>query len=207
MGSISIRFDPLMPENVPTYVRSKCAVFRYTADPYGGLSNMAGGYPLVVNGLHYLTSEHLYQCFRFPKCLEAQQRTMARKSPMGAKMAGKPYRKDHSRKDWQDVRVDVMRFCLRVKLAQHRKTFGDLLLSTGQKPIVEESHKTDFWATKATATDVNVLEGENNLGILLVALREEFRALNPTDDYVVAPLSIPNFTLMGKPVPTVTANG
>ena len=50
-----------------------------------------------------------------------------------------------------------------------------------------------------------MLEGENNLGILLVALREEFRALNPTDDYVVAPLSIPNFTLMGKPVPTVTA--
>jgi ribA/ribD-fused uncharacterized protein len=163
---------------------------------------MAGGYPLIVNGLHYLTSEHLYQCFRFPKCLEAQQRTMARKSPMGAKMAGKPYRKDHSRKDWEDVRVDVMRFCLRVKLAQHRKNFGDLLISTGSKAIVEESHRTDFWAAKAT--DANHLEGENNLGILLVALREEFRALNPTDDYDVAPLPIPNFTLMGKPVSTVT---
>jgi predicted NAD-dependent protein-ADP-ribosyltransferase YbiA (DUF1768 family) len=100
-----------------------------------------------------------------------------------------------------------MRYCLRVKLAQHRKKFGALLLSTAEKPIVEESHKTDFWAAKAIAKDANQLEGENNLGILLVALREEFRALKLTDDYVVAPLSIPNFTLMGKPVPTVTANG
>ena len=74
-----------------------------------------------------------------------------------------------------------------------------------KKPMVEECLETDFWAAKAT--DTNRLEGENNLGILLVALREEFRALKPTDDYVVAPLSIPNFTLMGKPVPTVTTNG
>ena len=119
--------------------------------------------------------------------------------------AGKPYHKSHCRTDSEDIRVDVMRFCLHVKLAQHREAFGTLLLSTGTKPIVEESHRTDFWAAKIT--DADHLEGENKLGILLVALREEFRALKPTDDYVVAPLSIPNFTLMGKPVPTVTANG
>ena len=58
-----------------------------------------------------------------------------------------------------------------------------------KKPMVEECLETDFWAAKAT--DTNRLEGENNLGILLVALREEFRALKPTDDYVVAPLSMP----------------
>jgi len=48
------------------------------------------------------------------------------------------------------------------------------------------------------------LLGENNLGILLVELREEFRILKATDPYVVNPLPIPNFTLMGKPVPVVT---
>jgi hypothetical protein len=64
---------------------------------------------------------------------------------------------------------------------------------------VEESHRSDFWAAKAIAKDASRLEGENNLGILLVALREEFRVLKPTDDYVVVPLSIPDFTLMGKP--------
>ena len=69
--------------------------------------------------------------------------------------------------------------------------------------IVEESHKIDFWATKATK-DSGSLVGENNLGILLVELREEFRVLRPSDPYVVTPLPIPNFTLMGKPVPAVT---
>jgi ribA/ribD-fused uncharacterized protein len=130
---------------------------------------------------------------------------MEPKSPMHAKFAGKPYRKSHCRTDWNDIRVDVMRYCLRVKFAQHRKRFGSLLLSTGKRSIVEESHKTDFWAAKAT--DADHLFGENNLGILLVALREEFRVLKPSDDYVVAPLSIPNFTLMGKAVSTVTAAG
>ena len=189
------------------YLRNECVVFRKTKEAFGGLSNMAGGYSLQVGSLRYVSSEHLYQCFRFPDCLEAQRETMAPTSPMGAKMASKPYRANHTRKDWQDVRVDVMRYCLRVKLAQHRKKFGALLLSTAEKPIVEESHKTDFWAAKAIAKDANQLEGENNLGILLVALREEFRALKLTDDYVVAPLSIPSFTLMGKPVQTVTAAG
>lgn len=65
-----------------------------------------------------------------------------------------------------------------------------------------ESHKTDFWAAKANGP--NQLVGENNLGILLVELREEFRALKPSDPHVVKPLPIPNFTLMGKPVPAFT---
>jgi ribA/ribD-fused uncharacterized protein len=186
-----------------TYNRSQCAVFNKTKELYGGLSNMAGGYPLVVNGLSYFASEHLYQCFRFPDCLEAPRKTMSQKSPMRAKMAGKPYRSTHCRADWDPVRVDVMRYCLRVKLAQHRRVFGSLLLSTGKRPIVEESHKTDFWAAKAI--DDEQLSGENNLGILLVALRSEFEALDPSHPYVVQPLLIPNFTLMGKPVQSVTS--
>jgi predicted NAD-dependent protein-ADP-ribosyltransferase YbiA (DUF1768 family) len=44
-------------------------------------------------------------------------------SPMTAKMKSKPYRKD-SRPDWEDVRVQVMRWCLRVKLAQNWETFS-----------------------------------------------------------------------------------
>jgi ribA/ribD-fused uncharacterized protein len=190
---------------MPKYVRSKSAVFRYTTDKFGGLSNMAAGYQLIVNGVHYRTSEHLYQCFRFPDYLKAQRATLAHNSPLRAKMAGKPYREQHCRADWDQIRVDVMRFCLRVKLAQHRERFGTLLLSTGKRPIVEESWRKDFWAAKAV--NAKQLEGENNLGIQLVALREEFRALKPTDSYVVKPLPIPNFTLMGKPVKTVTAAG
>ena len=66
---------------------------------------------------------------------------------MTAKMVSKPHRKD-SRSDWDEVRVQIMRWCLRVKLAQHWETFGELLLSTGERPIVEESSRDPFWGAK-----------------------------------------------------------
>ena len=44
-------------------------------------------------------------------------------------------------------------------------------------------------------------------GILLVGLRDECLALKPSIPYVVKPLTIPHFTLMGKPVEQVTVSG
>jgi len=174
---------------------------------------MAGGYPLVVNGLEYFSSEHLYQCFRFPDCVKAQRAVMAprtkkgnvTKSPMAAKMKSKKYQKmHHTRKDFETVKVELMRYCLRIKLAQHWRRFGSVLLSTGNRPIVEESHRKDFWATKAVKGKKTPLVGENNLGLLLVELRTEYRAHKPDQPYVVQPLSIPKFTLMGKRIRPVT---
>ena len=91
-----------------TYERSKCAVFLKTAEQFGGLSNMAGGYILTINGVRILTSEALYQACRFPHLSEVQKLIIGQTSPMTAKMKSKPYRKD-SRPDWDTVRVKIMR--------------------------------------------------------------------------------------------------
>ncbi|MDO5577546.1 MAG: hypothetical protein Q4F84_10745 [Fibrobacter sp.] len=48
----------------------------------------------------FKSSEGLYQAMRFPDCEEAQRRVFDQGSPMGAKMASKPFRKEHTRKDW-----------------------------------------------------------------------------------------------------------
>ena len=72
---------------------------------------------------------------------------LGQKSPMTAKMKAKPYRND-SRPDWDEVRVEVMRWYLHVKLVQHWEKFGNLLLSTGNRPIVEESGRDQFWGAK-----------------------------------------------------------
>ena len=48
------------------YDRAKSAVFRKTKERFGALSNMAGGFPLHVNGVKIRTSEALYQACRFP---------------------------------------------------------------------------------------------------------------------------------------------
>ena len=155
------------------YVRNEVVSFLKTDGEFGGLSNMAGGYPLLVNGLHVRSSEHLYQALKFPGYPSVQLEILEKPSPLVAKWTAK--RKDHKpfiRDDWEEVKLEVMDYCLRVKLITHWVKFGDLLRSTGHRDIVEVSSKKDrFWG----AVDEGVvLRGHNHLGRLLTTLRNEF---------------------------------
>ena len=152
-----------------TYHRTDSAVFLKTKEKYGGLSNMAGGFPLVVNDIKIRTSEALYQACRFPHIPEIQRLIIEQRSPMTAKMKGKPHRQN-SRPDWDVVRVKIMRWCLRVELAQNWDSFSERLLETGDLPIVEQSRRDDFWGAKPV--DKDTLIGVNALGRLLMELRE-----------------------------------
>ncbi len=49
-----------------TYNRDDCVVFCKTNEKFGGLSNMAPGFPLRINDVDFRTSEALYQACRFP---------------------------------------------------------------------------------------------------------------------------------------------
>lgn len=182
---------------IRTYDRFKSVVFLKTNEEFGGLSNMAGGFPLVVNRLRIFTSEALYQACRFPHMPEVQRLIIAQTSPMTAKMKSKPYRCD-SRPDWNQVRVKIMRWCLRVKLVQHWNKFSELLLATGDRPIVEHSRKDDFWGAKPAGDQT--LVGVNVLGRLLMELREEVRSGSCTALMRVEPLLIPDFLLNGQPI-------
>lgn len=186
-----------------TYARSEVVVVYKTKEAFGGLSNMASGYPLQINGVRILTSEALYQACRFPHMPEVQREIIGERSPMTAKMKSKPHRQA-SRPDWDEVRHMVMRWCLRVKLAQNYEEFGRLLLSTDNKSIVEQSRKDDFWGAKLADETGDILVGQNVLGRLLMELREKLK-----DDAVgalksVPPLGIPDFMLLGKPIESVT---
>lgn len=186
-----------------TYKRSEAVVFRKTKEKFGGLSNMAAGFPLVVNGIHIRSSEALYQACRFPDLPDVQRQILSQVSPMTAKMKGKPYR-EQTRPDWLQVRLLIMRWCLRIKLAQNWESFGHLLLTTGDKPIVEESSKDEFWGAKPV--DDDTLIGTNALGRLLMELREELRGPNASSLKIVHPLNIPNFVLVGQPIKAVEAS-
>lgn len=179
-------------KEIRTYVRSECAVFRKTAEAFGGLSNMAPGFPVRVNGVRILTVEALYQACRFPHRPEVQRKIVEQTSPMTAKMVGKPFR-DDSRPDWDRVRVKIMRWVLRLKLAMHWSKFSELLLSTGDRPIVEDSRKDDFWG--AIPTDSKTLVGMNVLGRLLMELREEIK--QGAELRRVEPPAILDFLLFG----------
>jgi ADP-ribose binding protein with NADAR domain len=110
-------------------------------------------------------------------------------------MVGKPYRHD-SRPDWDQVRVPIMRWCLRVKLAQNWVAFSELLLATGRRPIVEESHRHNFWGAKPV--DDDQLVGRNALGRLLMELRDEIGFAGRDGLSRVQSLEIPDFQLEGQ---------
>jgi ribA/ribD-fused uncharacterized protein len=182
------------------YKANECCIFRKTKELYGGLSNMASGFPLKVNGIHIFTSEAIYQACRFPHLPDVQEKIIKEKSPMSAKMVGKPHR-GNSRPDWDDTRIKIMRWSLRVKLAQNFVEFGKLLESTLDKPIVEDSSKDDFWGAIRDKQDENILKGTNALGRLLMELRQTYNEKRYTYEiFVVEPLNIPDFTLFGKKI-------
>ena len=191
------------PTILRTYQRADVVVFHKTKESFGGLSNMASGFPLRVNGVRILTSEALYQACRFPYLPDVQREIIGQHSPMTAKMKSKPHRKE-SRTDWDHVRTKVMRWCLRVKLAQNYEGFGRLLLATEDRPIVEQSRKDDFWGAKVVGVTDETLIGQNILGRLLMELREQLKSDTTEALKAVLPPNIPDFLLLGKPVETVS---
>ena len=183
------------------YRRAESAVFHRTKDEHGGLSNMAGGFPLLVNDIQIRTSEALYQACRFPHHPEIQTKIIEVKSPMTAKMKSKPYRRDFCRRDWNSVQAKIMRWCLQVKLAQNWGKFSRLLLETGDRPIVEYSRRDDFWGAKPI--DDQILFGLNTLGRLLVELRERVKWESRQTLQHVEPLQIKDFLLYKKEIAVI----
>lgn len=179
-----------------TYNKDNCISFRKTKEMYGGLSNMAGGYVITINNNKILTSEAIYQACRYPDYPVIQEEILLQRSPMTAKMVSKKYL-NHTRNDWNQVRVPIMEWCLRAKLVNNFLTFGELLKSTKDFDIVEESHKDQFWGARSIN---NTFVGVNALGRLLMKLRNDYISYEKYDLFVLEPLKIKNFYLYSTPI-------
>ncbi|GHD45280.1 type I restriction enzyme, S subunit/hypothetical protein [Marinobacter persicus] len=196
--------DPnLLKGNFRTYSRDKSVIFKKTSERWGGFSNMAPGYPLCVNGVYIRSSEALYQACRYPNNPEIQKKIIHQSSPMTAKMVGKPNRAD-TREDWQKTRIIIMKWSLRVKLAQNYEKFSALLKESGDNPIVESSNKDDFWGAKPV--DQQTLVGVNALGRLLMELRALVENSSKDQLSIVPVPNISNFLLLGDEIREVHAS-
>lgn len=185
-----------------------CVTFCRIRARYGALSNIATKYPLEVNGVRIGSSEALYQACRFPHRPEWQHDVIAAKCALEAKRASRiDQRSEQSRPDWNNVRVEIMDWCLRVKLTQHFRRFSAVLISTGDTMIVEKSSRDNFWG--AIPDDEGILHGANILGRLLTALRDEVAGLLKSSETrcwsTVQPPNIPDFHLYGRPIEVVSA--
>lgn len=72
------------------------------------------------------------------------------------------------RPDWDNIKNDVMIYILRQKFTQNL-TLKNLLLSTGNSILVEESPRDSYWGIGKNR------DGKNMLGKLLMDLREELK--------------------------------
>ena len=157
------------------YVSDESCVFKYTRGQWGEFSNFHPGFPLIVAGQAWPTSEHLYQACKF---LDAPIRETIRKAG-SAKSAKQIARANQNivRADWYNHSLFVMEWVLRCKLSLHPQMFGSVLLATGDRPIVESSQYDAFWGAKPTG--VGLLIGDNNLGVLLMKVRDGIVNPNP----------------------------
>ena len=79
--------------------------------------------------------------------------------------------RDKRRKDWDEVKVDIMEELLRLKVEQNPYV-KKKLLQTEDYLIVEDSPKDSFWGWGPNR------DGENHLGKLWMELRDELKEKN-----------------------------
>lgn len=135
------------------------------------LSNFAP-YGFELDGVKWPTVEHYFQAQKFTSSSsnEHRERIRTSNSPRQAKALGQS-RLHAIRPHWDAVREDVMRTALRAKFSE--PALRALLLSTGDRPLVEDSPYDPYWGTGKDG------RGKNRLGVLLMELRDELRKERP----------------------------
>ena len=147
---------------------SNCIYFCRKEDEYGAFSNFAD-YPLVINDTYWRTSEHYYQAQKFNNSPDIAKQIQAAKTPILAKSIAENNSQEVDT-DWKDKKIPFMCNALYKKLTQNAE-IRDLLLSTGEKYIIELSKHDEYWGCKGDGA------GKNILGKLLMYLRDQFRLL------------------------------
>ena len=87
-------------------------------------------------------------------------------SPSDSKRLG---RSIELRKDWNDIRIKVMLYLVRLKFKDEK--LKKMLLETGDEELVEGN----WWNDKFWGVDLRSGEGRNMLGRILMKVREECR--------------------------------
>jgi ribA/ribD-fused uncharacterized protein len=123
--------------------------------------------PFIYQGMTFYTVENFFQAM---KTLDIEERKLiAAATPSKAKRLG---RKVKLREDWEEKKLQVMEYALRIKFAPGTSWYTKLM-ATGNEEIVELNNWNDvYWGRTLDG------RGENHLGNLLIKLREEYKSNN-----------------------------
>ena len=146
-----------MPDPIPFY---------RVSDPYGEFSNFSP-HPITLDGKRWPTSEHYFQAQKFDDESKREEIRRANRPMLAARLG-----RDRSaplRRDWESVKVAVMRTAVRAKFTQH-DDLRALLLATGDAKLVEHTENDSYWGDGGDGS------GKNMLGQILMEIRAELRA-------------------------------
>jgi ribA/ribD-fused uncharacterized protein len=148
--------------------------------PYKFLDNQAE-YPIQINDVKYPTIEHYFQA---QKALEfgddeIHKQIMKTPSAKAVKALGKKV-KNFIKELWDSKRIEIMARGIRAKFVQHPE-LQKQLIDTGSKQIGEADARDSFWGIGTSSStelskDPLKWKGQNQLGKILMSLREEFKA-------------------------------
>lgn len=163
-----------------TEFKHNTIVFTSINAAYGWLGNMSP-YPVEYKGVHYRTSEALFQCLRFPSHPKVQKGIREHKSPLWAKKVASKNKALLKRETkWDEAPDDIPRMglCLRLKLEQHPELIRRLL-NTRDAELIEDctARPRDsalFWG-KVFDEETATWSGDNVLGTLWMELRKNLR--------------------------------
>jgi ribA/ribD-fused uncharacterized protein len=132
-------------------------------------SNMRGfDSPLVYQNISYHTVENFYQAMKTEKGDTTTRLKIAGANPFEAKKLGR--RIKPIRKDWEEIKLEVMTFALKHKFGVNT-SWGKKLVefNQGRGELIEWNNWEDQYWGKCVFSG----EGENNLGKILMEIREE----------------------------------
>ncbi len=134
-------------------------------DGYGEFSNFAP-FPVQIDGKFWPTTEHYFQAQKFHGTDQEEAIRLAASPSIAARMGRS--RRFPLRRDWEQVKDEIMYHAVMAKFIQHAK-LRDLLLATGNAEIVEHTRNDSYWADGGDG------HGRNQLGKTLMRVREELR--------------------------------
>ena len=158
------------------YDRDEACGFRFTNAPWGEFSNFAPlAAPIAAGPWTFATSEHLYQAAKFGAAPAVQRRIAGAPTAREAAAIGRGAAAGLDPR-WNEQRVNVMRWVLRMKREANAAAIDAALAATGGRVIVEVSTRDPWWGARPEG---NRYRGENVLGRLWMELRRQVRDDDP----------------------------
>ncbi len=139
--------------------------------PYGCFSNFSL-HSIEMHNTFWPTVEHYYQAQKFVGSPDEKIMPLIHQASTPEEAAALGRCSTHQiRSDWEMVKTQVMREAVHKKFLAH-PDIREILLSTGDQLLVENSPNDYFWGCGENKT------GQNHLGQILMTVREELRILS-----------------------------